>query len=102
MRGIRQGLLDERSQLSGSGQFVAIPENRVEPCGHFTVVTFRPYKVLGYTKGFELFSQPSCSFLVLVRVSDERAVFVCLNIAQFRFHLYRYKGLLASLPNPFQ
>ena len=77
MRGIRQGLLDERSQLSGSGQFVAISENRVEPSGHFTVVTVRSYKVLGYTKGFELFSQPSCSFLVLVRVGDERTILVC-------------------------
>ena len=77
MRGIRQGLLDEWSQLSGSGQFVTVPENRVKSGGHFTIVTVRPDKVLGYTKGFELFSQPSCSFLVLVRVGDERTILVC-------------------------
>ena len=79
---VRQSLLYERSQLSGTGQFVTVPENRIKPCRHFSEISVRSNQMLWHAKGFELFSQPSGPILVLVRVRYERTVFVCSNIAQ--------------------
>ena len=81
---VRQSLLYERSQLSGSGQFVTVPENRIKPCRHFSEISVRPNQMLWHAKGFEPFSQPSGPILVLVRVGYKRTVFVCLNVTQLR------------------
>ena len=91
MRGIVQSLFDERSQLSGSGQFVPVSKDRIKPGRHFSEISIRSNQVLGDAKRLKFLPEPPRPFFVLVGVSYECSVLV-RSLAQFRCMIYRIEG----------
>ena len=91
MRGIPQSLFDQGSELSRTGEFVTVSEDRIQAVRNRSVDPVFPNQISWYAKVFQFSSQPSRSFFVLVGVSYECSVLV-RSLAQFRCIIYRIEG----------
>ena len=76
MRGIPQSLFDQGSELSRTGEFVTVSEDRIQAVRNRSVEPVFPNQISWYAKVFQFSSQPSRSFFVLVGVGYESQVFV--------------------------